>query len=82
MQVNDLVKYQENKRRKLNDMQISMLRLFDQNLSELETLEVRRILMDFFDQRLKAELDNVLSKKSYSEDDYIKMLSDDNFKTK
>ncbi|MCF2443760.1 hypothetical protein L0657_07315 [Dyadobacter sp. CY345] len=59
-----------------------MLRLFDQNLSELETLEVRRILMDFFDQRLKAELDNVLSKKSYSEDDYIKMLSDDNFKTK
>lgn len=82
MQVNDLIKYQENKRRKLNDMQISMLRLFDQNLSELETLEVRRILMDFFDQRLKAELDNVLSKKSYSEDDYIKMLSDDNFKTK
>ena len=63
----------------LSDIQISMLRLFDQGISETETLEVRKILMDYFDKALQIELDKVLEQKKYSDEDYHKMLSDDNF---
>ena len=67
---------------KLSDIQISMLRLFDQGISETDTLKLRRILMDYFDKELQSELEKVLEKKQYSEDDYHKMLSDDNFMIK
>ncbi|MCF2516750.1 hypothetical protein [Dyadobacter sp. CY351] len=63
---------------KLNDMQISLLRLFEQGISESEELEVRKMLMDYFDQGLQKELKEVLDKKKYSTQDYHKMLSDDN----
>ena len=63
----------------LNDIQISILRLFDQGISETETLEVRKIIMDYFDKALQDELDKVLEQKKYSDEDYHKMLSDDNF---
>lgn len=62
----------------MSEIQISLLRLFDQNLSESETLEVRKMLMDHFDKGLQ----NVVEEKKYSEEDYHKMLSDDNFMTK
>ena len=67
---------------RLSDIQISMLRLFDQGISETDTLKLRRILMDYFDKELQSELEKVLEKKQYSEDDYHKMLSDDNFMIK
>ncbi|CAG5004788.1 hypothetical protein DYBT9275_03448 [Dyadobacter sp. CECT 9275] len=64
---------------RLNDVQISLLRLFDQNISEQETLEVRKLLMDYFDRALQEELKEVSKQKKYSEQDYYKMLSDDKF---
>ncbi|MCE7058912.1 hypothetical protein [Dyadobacter sp. CY343] len=64
---------------RLSDIQISLLRLFDQNLSERETMELRKMMMDYFDGRLRNELDEVLEKKKYTESDYHRMLSDDNF---
>lgn len=67
---------------RLSDIQISMLRLFDQGISETDTLKLRKILMDYFDKELQSELEKVLEKKQYSEDDYHKMLSDDNFMIK
>jgi hypothetical protein len=67
---------------KLSEIQISLLRLFDQEISESETVEVRKILMNYFDQGLRNELDEVLSKKKYTDQDYRKMLADDNFITK
>ena len=66
----------------MSEIQISLLRLFDQNLSESETLEVRKMLMDHFDKGLQNELKKVVEEKKYSEEDYHKMLSDDNFMTK
>jgi hypothetical protein len=64
---------------KLSDLQISLLRLFDQELNQQQTLEVRMLLMDYFDQKLQAELDDVTARKDYSEADYHRMLRDDNF---
>ena len=66
---------------KLNDIQISLLRLFDQKMDETLTLEVRQVLMNYFDQKLQAELDQVTRQREYTEADYRKMLEDDTFAT-
>ena len=61
----------------LNEIQISLLRLFEQGISEKDTRELRKILMDYFDRGLRQELVEVLKETKYSDDDYRKMLSDD-----
>lgn len=66
---------------KLSSLQISLLRLFEQKLDQSHTLEVRRLLMDYFDQKLQAELEEVTVRKGYTEDDYRKMLRDDKYAT-
>jgi hypothetical protein len=67
---------------KLNGLQSSLLRLFQQGMNEEEEFQVRKMLVDYFDQRLQKELSEVLDKKNYSTQDYHRMLSDDNFKSK
>ena len=60
---------------RLSDIQISILRLFDQGINEDETFELRKILLDYFDKKLQSELDKVLEEKQYSDKDYHKMLN-------
>ena len=67
---------------KLNDLQISLLRLFSQKISTQETLEVRQLMMNYFDKQLHKELDVVLSTKNYTDADFEKMLNDDSFISK
>lgn len=64
---------------KLNTVQISLLRLFEQRLSSQDTLTLRQMMMEYFDQQLKAELDTVLAQKQYSPEDFERMLNDDSF---
>jgi hypothetical protein len=64
---------------RLTDLQISLLRLFDQGLNQEQTLEVRRVLMNYFSTQLKDEVSRVVEEKGYSEDDFRRMLIDDNF---
>lgn len=71
----------ETKISSLNSLQISLLRLFDQKLNETYTLELRQLMMDFFDQKLQTELSEVTARKGYTADDYRKMLHDDTFAT-
>lgn len=66
---------------KLNGLQISLLRLFEQKLAQSEALEVRQLLVDYFEQKLQVELEEVTTKKGYTEDDYRKMLTDDKYAT-
>ena len=54
------------KKLRLNDLQISVLRLFDQNLSDQDTFELRQLLMNYFDKQLKTELDEVFKTKDYT----------------
>ena len=66
---------------KLNSLQISLLRLFEQKLDQRQMLEVRKLLMDYFDKKLQVELEEVTTRKGYTEDDYRKMLRDDKYAT-
>jgi len=60
---------------KLNSLQISLLRLFSQNISDDQTLENRKLMMNYFDVQLKAELETVIEEKGYREDDFRQMLN-------
>jgi hypothetical protein len=60
---------------RLNSLQISILRLFSQNITENQTHEIREMLMDYFDKQLKTELEAVIEQKGYTTDDYHKMLN-------
>jgi hypothetical protein len=64
------------KSKKLNSLQLSLLRLFGQNINENQTLEIRKIMMDYFDGQLKSEIENVVKEKGYNESDFQKMLSE------
>ena len=61
---------------KLNGLQLSLLRLFGQNISEQQTFEVRQLLMDYFDAQLKTELEIVIKEKGYAENDFRLMLNE------
>ncbi len=60
---------------KLNSLQISLLRLFSQNLSDEKTVEIRKLMMSYFDEQLKTELEMVIEEKGYTSEDYHKMLN-------
>lgn len=64
------------KSQKLNSLQLSLLRLFGQNINENQTLEIRKILMDYFDGQLKSELETVIKEKGYTESDFRRMLKE------
>lgn len=60
---------------RLNSLQISLLRLFSQNISDNQTLEIRKLMMNYFDVQLKAELETIIEQKGYTEDDFRQMLN-------
>lgn len=60
---------------RLNSLQISILRLFSQDLEEQQTLEIRKILLDYFDLQLQKELEVVIEEKGYTTEDYYQMLN-------
>lgn len=60
---------------RLNSLQISLLRLFSQNISDDQTLEIRKLMMNYFDIQLKDELETVIEQKGYTEADFRQMLN-------
>ncbi|MVM41381.1 hypothetical protein GO730_32980 [Spirosoma sp. HMF3257] len=64
---------------KLTDLQISLLRLLDQGLDSQQTLEIRRLLMSYFSNQLKDEVSRAVEEKGYTDDDFRRMLVEDNF---
>ncbi len=60
---------------KLNELQMSVLRLLNQNISDTQMLNVKNLLVDYFENELKQELSKVISEKKYTIKDYQKMLN-------
>lgn len=51
-------------------MQLSLLRMFNREMSNEESLEIRDLLTNHYSQKLKAEVDQVVSDKKISEKNY------------
>ena len=64
---------------KLTELQISLLRLFDQRLDPQQTIEVRLLLLNYFSTQLTNEVNQVVEEKEYTDEDFRRMLVDDNF---
>lgn len=56
--------------RGLNDVQLSLLRMFNREMSYEESVEIRDLLTNHYSQKLKTEVDQVVSKKEISQKNY------------
>jgi hypothetical protein len=59
----------------LNPIQQSLLRLFNRPMSEEETLQLKRILVQHFCSLLREEVEKVSSEKGYKGDSFENMLN-------
>lgn len=59
----------------LNEVQLSLLRLFNRPMSEAETLKLKQTLVDFYQKELNEEIEKVVREKKYSQDDYDHILN-------
>lgn len=60
---------------KLNPIQVSLLRLFDQGLTEEQTLELKRVLVGFYSQQLHQETSRISAERGYTATDFEQMLN-------
>lgn len=63
---------------KLNDMQITLLRMFNRDMTDKEMTEVRKLILDYYDEKLEAELNEVVAKKNYTQQDFDEILNRQN----
>jgi hypothetical protein len=58
------------KNKGLNDVQISLLRMFNREMSYEESVEIRDLLTNHYSQKLKSEVDQMVSQKKISKEKY------------
>ena len=59
----------------LNDVQLMLLRLFSRPMSAEDMEAVRKLLMDYYDNLLQKEVDEVIEKKGIKREDFDKVLN-------
>lgn len=60
----------DKKNRGLNDVQLSLLRMFNREMSYEESVEIRNLLTNHYSQKLKSEVDQVIFQKKISKKDF------------
>ena len=65
----------QNLHTELNPIQVSLLRLFNRPMSEKETKELKRLLVDHYSNLLKDEVEKDVAKKGYTQKDFDDMLN-------
>lgn len=59
----------------LNDVQLTLLKLFSRKMSETEQTDIKQILLNYYDNALQRELQSVIQKKGYVNQDFEKILN-------
>ena len=59
----------------LNEIQVILLRLFSRPMSEKQTKELKKLLVDFYSIQLEKEVSKVVAEKGYSQKDFDDMLN-------
>ena len=60
---------------KLNNLQISLLRLFERGMSDEEVLELQRVLVAHMSQKLLATVERMDAERGYTAEDYERLLN-------
>ena len=59
----------------LNDIQLTLLRLFSREMSPDEVKAIRRLLLDYYEQALQEEVQQVIEEKNISPKDFEERLN-------
>jgi hypothetical protein len=59
----------------LNDVQMTLLRLFNRPMSEKEQTDIKEILLSYYDNALQSEVQKVIKKKGYTKRDFENVLN-------
>ncbi len=65
----------QNSHTELNPIQVSLLRLFNRPMSDNETEELKKLLLNHYSDRLEQEVTKVIAEKGYSQKDFDNMLN-------
>ena len=60
----------------LNDIQISLLRMFDRKIPDNEVLEIKKVLTKHLSSKLFDEVDRVVEEKGIQESNFSKLESE------
>jgi hypothetical protein len=61
---------------KLSPLQVSLLRLFEHGITEEQTLELCRMLVKYYSERVAAEAARVDAERGYTAQDFERMLNE------
>ncbi len=61
----------------LNEIQVSLLRLFNRPMTESETKELKQVLLSYYHEQLDGEVSKIIEEKNYSQNDFDQMLNAD-----
>jgi hypothetical protein len=59
----------------LNEVQLTLLKLFSRRMSEDEQTEIKEMLLSYYDNALQREVQSVIKKKGYTKNDFEKVLN-------
>lgn len=59
----------------LNEVQLTLLKLFSRKMSEAEQTEIKEMLLNYYDNALQKEVQSVIKKKGYTKSDFEKVLN-------
>ena len=59
---------------KLNDVQLMLLKMFNRPLSEQHIIDIRKLLLDYYDKMIFEEVDRVVLEKGITDKDYEEFL--------
>lgn len=64
-----------NSHTELNEIQVSLLRLFNRPMTEHEANELKQVLVSHYNEQLEDELNRITEEKNYTQDDFDNMLN-------
>lgn len=59
----------------LNDVQLMLLKLFSRPTAKNDVEAIRKLLLDYYNQALQAELDKVITEKDITRNDFDEVLN-------
>lgn len=59
---------------KLNDVQLMLLKMFNRPLREQHIIDIRKLLLDYYDKIIFEEVDRVIIEKGITDKDYEEFL--------
>jgi len=75
--INSIMMATQKAHTELNPIQVSLLRLFNRPMSEEDTINLKKLMVDHYSGQLEEELTKIIDRKGYQQKDFDDMLNGD-----